>query len=187
MNKTATGKEQRKSFIKEIIVVVLIALAISCFLKFFIMDSRMVPTPSMYPTIHVGDRVLVNKLAYFGDRSPQRGDIVVFVGPADSGVDGDLLKRVLGLPGEKIEVHDKKVYINDQPLTEDYLAEEPYYDFGPVIVPEGYYFMMGDNRNQSADSHYWQDPFISKKDIKGKAFVRYWPFNRISVLEKAVY
>ncbi|MGI5891949.1 MAG: signal peptidase I [Bacillota bacterium] len=175
-------KKKSSSIIKEMIIIIVLALVIAFVIKGFIIDSRIVPTPSMYPTVHVGDRVLMNRLAYIGDSTPQRGDIVVFTGPEDAGVDGDLLKRVIGLPGDVVEVKNNQVYINNEPYQEDYLAEIPTYEYGPVKVPSGHYFMMGDNRNKSADSHYWQDPFIDESAIKGKVFLLYWPLERLAVI-----
>jgi len=92
---------------------------------------------------------------------------------------------VVGLPGDKVQVTDGVVFVNDQPLDEPYINQEPNYNFGPVTVPEGSLFVLGDNRNNSFDSHAWG--FVPMKNIKGRAFFMYWPFDRIGLIEKTVY
>lgn len=173
---------KRANNVRDMIIIIILALAIAFAVKNFVLDSMVVPTASMYPTVHIGDRILMNRLSYIGDNPPQRGDIVVFKAPADADVNGDLLKRIIGEPGDLIEVKNSHVYINGDPYEEGYLAETIDYEYGPVTVPEGQYFMLGDNRNLSADSHYWQDPFIPAEDIKGKAFLCYWPLDRIALI-----
>lgn len=163
-------------FVKEAVSTVIIAGLITLVLKLYLFDNRIIPTSSMYPTIYAGDMILVNKLVYRFN-TPERGDIIVFKPDAEVGKD-DLLKRVIGLPGEKIEVKDQKVYINDQVLKESYLNEAPQYNYGPIQVPEGHLFVLGDNRNLSFDSHLWPEPFLDISSVKGKAFFRYWPLKR---------
>ncbi|MCL2677867.1 MAG: signal peptidase I [Clostridiales bacterium] len=162
------------SLAKDLIIIILAALLIAFVLQAFVFDTRIVPTGSMEPTINKNDRFFNFKLAYLFS-GPRRGDIVVFSPPAELGESDDLLKRVIGLPGETVEVKDHKVYINDEPLDEPYLVVLPDYTFGPVTVPEGCYFMLGDNRNSSVDSHLWDDPFVARKNIKGKIVLRFWP------------
>lgn len=169
-----------KGFLKETVSSIAIAVLIAAAIKIFLIDNRIIPTSSMYPTIHVGDMVLVNKTAYYFN-SPQRGDIVVFKPPAEVGKD-DLIKRVIGLPGETVEVHDQKVFIDGRLLVEDYLNEAPQYQFGPVTIPKGCIFVLGDNRNESFDGHRWPVPFLKISSVKGKAFFRYWPPKRIGSL-----
>ena len=170
-----------KSLLKEVLSTVLIAALIATAIKIFIVDNRIIPSSSMYPTIYVGDMLLVNKTAYYFS-SPDRGDIIVFRPDKEIG-QKDLIKRVIGLPGETVEVRDNKVFIDNIVLEEDYLDEPPQYVFGPVKVPPGCLFVLGDNRNMSIDSHQWPNPFLSIDSVKGKAFFRYWPPNRIGSLQ----
>ena len=122
-----------------------------------------------------GDRLIGNRLAYLNS-DPERGDIVIFLYPDN---EKELfIKRVIGLPGDTVTVKQGKVYINnsDIPLDESaYVVTTPLGDFGPFKVPEGAYFMMGDNRNNSMDSRYWNQPYVYKDKILGKAWMRYWP------------
>lgn len=170
-------------FFKEMFSILLISILIAVVIKAFIVDSRTVPSASMYPTIHVGDKVLINKFIYhFTDI--KTGDIIVFSPPDFLDMKSDLIKRVIGTPGDTVEVkRNDKVYVNGLPLDEPYLSAPPLYDFGPVTVPEGKLLVLGDNRNGSEDSHKWPDPFFPIENVKGKAFVRYWPLNRIGTLK----
>ena len=168
------------SRVKDFIIVIVCALAIAFLIKGFLIDSRIIPSASMEPTIEEGDRVLMWRLAYAFGGEPERGDIVVFSAPEELNEKSDLIKRVIGLPGETVEIKNGAVYIDGEMLAEDeYQHDTPHYDYGPVTVPEDCYFMLGDNRNNSIDSHEWQDPFISIDDIKGQAFFRYWPLSRL--------
>lgn len=173
----------RKTMLKQIIEVlkiVVIAFAISWGLRATVVDARVVPTPSMVPTIQINDRLLVDKISYrFSDI--HRGDVVVFHPPSYVDQSGfDYVKRVIGLPGDRIEIKDGKVFINDSELNEPYEKEKPDYTYGPIVVPEETYFVMGDNRNQSNDSHYWG--VLAKKNIIGKVCIRYWPLDRLGKL-----
>lgn len=183
-NSRPTGKAKAKaakkgSLLKDTLVIIISAVALAMLLKTFIVDTRWVPTTSMIPTIEISDRLIVSKLSYAFGHTPERGDIVVFKPPAELGESSDLVKRVIGLPGDTIQVTGGLVYINGAPYEEDYLAEQPTYEFGPVTVPEDSYLVLGDNRNPSYDSHRWQNPYIPASDIKAKAICRYWPLNRI--------
>jgi signal peptidase I len=146
----------------------------------FVAEARYIPSGSMLPTLQINDRLIVDKLSYrFND--PQRGDIVVFAPtPAleKQNFHDAFIKRVIGLPGEKIQVKGGRVYVNDQPLREDYIGqnERPQYEWGPQVVPQGSYLVLGDNRNNSYDSHYWG--FVPRDKIIGRAVVRFWPPNR---------
>ncbi|MCI8359934.1 MAG: signal peptidase I [Clostridiales bacterium] len=151
---------------------ILAALLIAFLLTQFVIVNATVPTGSMMDTIQKKDRLIGLRFAYwFGD--PKRGDIVIF--DAVDFPDEHLLKRVIGLPGETVEGRDGRVYIDGQPLEEPYAREAIQEDFGPFQVPADSYFMMGDNRNDSLDSRFWEHPYVPKKDILGKAVLRYWP------------
>ncbi|MCL2817180.1 MAG: signal peptidase I [Clostridiales bacterium] len=171
-------------FVKDFGVIILSALVMAFLLQAFVFDTRFVPTASMHPTVAEGDRLINNKLTYRFS-GPKRGDIVVFAPPAELEKSDDLLKRIIGLPGETVEIKDGKVYINDEPLDEPYITEAyaPKYTFGPATVPEGHYFVLGDNRNNSKDSHEWEDPFLPRENIKGKVWLRFEPFERFGAVK----
>ena len=161
---------------------VAIALAIALFVRIFIAEPRFIPSPSMVPTLAVGDRLLVEKVSY-RLHSPQQGDIAVFEPPPQLQEYGYLpsqafIKRVIGLPGQTVQVTQRKVYVDGQPLVEPYLAAPPDYEMPPVQVPPGSLFMMGDNRNDSNDSHVWG--FLPVQNVIGRAAFRFWPLEKIS-------
>ncbi len=148
-------------------------------------QSFFIPSGSMLPTLQIDDRLMVDKLSYrFQD--PQRGDIVVFSPPeaakAACGLpenfDDVFIKRIVGLPGDRVEIRGGTTLINDQPLSEPYRAEAPRYDWGPKTVPAGSYLVLGDNRNNSCDGHAWG--FVPRDRLVGKAAVRFFPFDRVS-------
>lgn len=148
---------------------------------FFVGQSRQIPTGSMEPTIQIGDRVWTDKLFLrFGEI--HRGDIVVFDPPPPVESDYPYIKRVIGLPGETVEVKGGQVLINGQPLDESYIAEAPNYHWGPMQIPAGEYFVMGDNRNASNDSHIWG--LLKRDRITARAVFRFWPFDRAGKLER---
>jgi signal peptidase I len=148
-------------------------------IRAFVAEARYIPSGSMEPTLLINDRLIVDKISYRFD-NPQRGDIVVF-DPTEAlekmNFHDAFIKRVIGLPGETVEVKGGRVYVDDQPLREKYIADEPNYQYGPVKVPEGQYLVLGDNRNNSYDSHYWG--FVPRPKIIGRAIVRFWPPNRV--------
>jgi len=157
------------------------ALLVAFLIKTFLLQAFYIPSLSMYPTLKVNDRVLVNKLSY--DVHPvHRGDVVVFKSPPNEGADiKDLIKRVIGLPGETVESADGHILINGKALDEPYLKDGVF--TGPVektVVPPGRYWVMGDNRPNSKDSRYFGT--IPKSLIIGRAFVRVWPVNALSLL-----
>ncbi|MDR1559087.1 MAG: signal peptidase I [Clostridiales bacterium] len=163
------------SWTKTIVAAVVFAL---CITQFVIVNAK-VPTGSMMDNIMPNDRIVAFRLSYINSE-PERFDIVVFYFPDDR---KDLyVKRVIGLPGETVTIRAGKVYINDDPvpLDDSFVRTKPYEeDFGPVTVPEDSYFMMGDNRNNSADSRVWINKYVVKKDILGKVLFRYFPNFRI--------
>lgn len=180
-----TGQDKKKKLMNELIedvVLVAVVLVVVFVIKHFVMINAVIPSASMENTIMTGDRIFGNRLTYtFGD--PERGDIVIFKYPDN---EKELfIKRVIGLPGEKVEIRDGMVYINDseEPLEEDYLRETPVGDFGPYYVPEGSYFMLGDNRNYSKDSRLWEHPYVARDKILAKAAVRYYPLDSIGMIE----
>ncbi|MFZ1024876.1 MAG: signal peptidase I [Limnoraphis robusta] len=152
-------------------------------IRTFVAEARYIPSGSMLPTLEINDRLIIDKLGYkFQD--PDRGDVVVF-SPTDqlkTQYKDAFIKRIIGLPGETVEVRDGLVFVNGQPLTEKYIAEEPQYNWGPETVPEDQYLVLGDNRNNSYDSHYWG--FVPRDHIIGRAVVRFWPPNRVGGLDE---
>jgi signal peptidase I len=162
-----------KKILKEIaswILVFVIAFAISQFVTKVIILEVEIPSGSMEKTIKVGDRVIALRLAYLFD-NPKRGDIIVFPFPDDESK--DYIKRIIGLPGDTVEGKAGYVYINGERLTETYVTSLLDSDFGPYVVPKGSYFMMGDNRNVSEDSRYWENKFVLRGKIKGKAIFKF--------------
>lgn len=173
-----------KDLIKETLQIIIIAFLLAMILRTFIVEGRIIPSGSMLPTLQLQDRVMVNKFVYYF-KEPQRGEIVVFRPPEALNAKLDYIKRVVGLPGEKVEIKNNTVYIDDRPLEEPYLIEELNYEFGPVTVPEDSLFVLGDNRNSSFDSHMW-NAWLKRDHIKGKAFLIYWPLNHLQLLEREV-
>lgn len=178
--------EKKISVIKEICSWVLtfaVAIALALVLKNFVIINATVPTGSMEHTIEPGDDLFGLRLTYrFSD--VKRGDIIIFRFPDDE--TQKYVKRVIGLPGEKVTINEGKVYIDDSetPLEEPYLKEEWIRAAGPLEyeVPAGCYFVMGDNRNDSYDSRYWVSTYVSTEQIIGKAYMIYYPFARFGSL-----
>lgn len=168
-----------KETIWEYVKTILIAIVLGMLLRTFVIDARYVPTTSMVPTIQPNDRLLVNKFLYHFT-APKRGDIVVFKPPEKIHPQGDFVKRVIGLPGERIKVENGYVYVNGKKLDEPYINERPTYNMEEVTVPAGHVLVLGDNRNYSLDGHVWG--FLEISSIKGKAFLRFWPANRIGLM-----
>lgn len=180
-------KKAKPNPIREILEIIIPAFLLFLFIHTFIAEARFVPSPSMVPAIELGDRFLVEKVAY-RFRQPQRGEIVVFHPPQraktvaeqmGSPLGNDFIKRIIALPGEEVAVRDGRVFINGKVLEEPYISEErrPFYEVKPMTVPENHYWMLGDNRNNSFDSHYWG--FVPRKNIVGRAVWRFWPIPRM--------
>jgi len=181
------GKERRKSLVREYAEVLIISLVLAFFTRALVVQAFRIPTGSMEQTLLVGDYLLVNKFLYgakvpFLDlrlpaiRGPRRGDIIVFQSPTQR---KDFIKRCVAIEGEVVELRDNVVYINGEPLEELYTHFEgrPHKaNYGPVKVPEGYVFVLGDNRNNSQDSRYWG--MLDIDLIKGKAMVLYFSWNK---------
>lgn len=170
-----------KSKIREIIefcTPIVIAVVIAIILKTLVFANAVVPTGSMLNTIQEGDRIIASRLAYINE-DPQRYDVVIFKYPDDE--TQPFVKRIIGLPGETVEVVEGTVYVTKTDgetiqLDDSFVTvDEPTGDFGPYEVPEGCYFMMGDNRNNSWDSRYWDNKFVSEDKIIGKVMFRYFP------------
>jgi len=164
--------------VKTVGVSLLLALGV----RVVVAEPRYVPTGSMEPTIQANDRVLIDKITY-RVANPKRGDIIVFAAPQallNQNLRDDLIKRVIGLPGETVEVKQGWVYINRQPLAEDYIASPPEYHWGPDVVPANSYLVLGDNRNDSYDSHFWG--YVPRDRIIGRAMLRFYPFQRLGLV-----
>ena len=173
---------------------IVLALALALFIRTFFVQAFKIPSGSMIPTLLVGDHILVNKFIYgvrnpitrelwIKGKTPERKDVIVFIFPKNRKL--DFIKRVIGLPGDVIEIHNKQVFINGTPLDEPYVIHtdpnilpreiSPRDNFGPVRVPPGHLFVMGDNRDQSNDSRFWG--FVPIRDVKGKAFIIYFSWD----------
>jgi signal peptidase I len=189
----------KKSTAREYFESIVIAVILALFIRTFVVQAFKIPTGSMEENLLIGDHLLVNKFV-FGPTATglerkllpigtiKRGDVIVFKYPEEP--DRDFIKRVIGLPGETVEVREKKVYVNGQPLDEPYVHflqppstnsefhETTSFDvrerYGPVTVPPNQYFVMGDNRDNSQDSRYWG--FLPRENVKGKALVIYWSY-----------
>lgn len=186
--------EARKIF-REILEVIIPAVLLFLVIRTFLFEARYVPSPSMHPSIMTWDRFLVEKVSY-RFRAPRRGEIVVFRPPdralrmmeetnfpGGAGKAQDFIKRIIGLPNETVWIREGTVYIDGKPLVEPYISpdRQPFYEYGPVEIPEGHYLMLGDNRNNSWDSHNWG--FVPKENIIGRAFWRFWPLNRLGTIK----
>lgn len=173
---------------------IIIALLLALIVRAFVVQAFKIPSGSMIPTLLIGDHILVSKFAYdvkvpiidkvvWHRADPERKDVVVFKYPLDP--DKDFIKRVIGLPGDKIVIRDKRVYVNDKELAEPYIQHtdsrilppdaSPRDNLGPIRIPPHSLFVMGDNRDESYDSRFWK--FVDFSALKGKAFIIYWSWN----------
>jgi signal peptidase I len=184
-----------KSKLREYIEAILLAIVIAFFIRTFVIQAYKIPSGSMKPTLQIGDHILVTKFNY-GVRiplirstlipigKPARGDIVVFIYPEDRSK--DFIKRLIGLPGDTIEIRDKKILLNGLPWSDAHGVYvdnlmipgnvQPRDNFGPVTVPPDSIFVMGDNRDESYDSRFWG--FVPMKEVLGKALIIYWSWNQ---------
>jgi signal peptidase I len=189
----------RKSVVREYFESIVIAVILALFVRTFVVQAFKIPTGSMENNLLIGDHLLVNKLVFgpsasrieralLPERDIRRGDIIVFKYPEDR--ERDFIKRVIGLPGETLEVKDKRVYINGKRIDEPYVhfleppqgaaafSEVTSYDlrerYGPITIPADKYFVMGDNRDNSQDSRYWG--LLPRDDVKGRAVMIYWSY-----------
>lgn len=178
--------DRMRYFMKEWVEPIIIAIILALIIRTFIVQAFKIPTGSMRPTLIEGDRILVNKFIY-KFKEPQRGDVIVFRAPEDK--KKDFIKRLIGLPGENIEISNGTILINDKAVGESSIIKERYYynrgDFGKkdtaLEVPESAYYALGDNSISSRDSRYWG--FVPKEYLKGKAFLIYWPPTRIRLIK----
>jgi signal peptidase I len=196
---TFVVKEFKKSTVREYFESIVIAVILALFIRTFVVQAFKIPTGSMEENLLIGDHLLVNKFVFGPTETAlerkllpvgtiKRGDILVFKYPVEP--DRDFIKRVIGLPGDTVELREKRVYINGKALDEPYvhflqppgseseLHEVTSFDvrerYGPVTVPANQYFMMGDNRDNSQDSRYWG--FMPRENVKGKALLIYWSY-----------
>lgn len=192
-----TRKTGHKSAVRDWTEALFVAAILALIIRTFVVQAFKIPSGSMEDTLLIGDHLLVNKFIYglqvpgvdgrfLAIREPQRSDIVVFEFPEDRDKSfwkrRDFIKRIIGLPGDTVEIRDKKVYVNGQLFV---VPEEIYKDgtllpggrdnMPPIKVPAGHYFMMGDNRDRSYDSRFWG--FVTKDEIKGLAFIKYWSWD----------
>ena len=184
--KNRRAKHPTQYAVLDWVIVIAVALAVALIINFFIIVNSTVPTGSMETTIMSGSRMLGFRVAYlFGE--PKRGDIIIFRYPDDPSQ--FFVKRVIGLPGETVEIIKGVTYINGKELEEDYINPDYHLmdleneNYGPYEVPEDSYFMMGDNRGNSKDSRRWVNTYVHKDAIIGKAWLCYWPFSDFGVLK----
>ncbi len=176
-----TQTTELEQALRELLEVILLTLILFFTLRAVLINFR-ISGSSMLPTLHDGEYVFVYRLAYWR-HPPQRGDIIVFRYPLNP--KRTLIKRVIGLPGETVSVHNGQVYINGHPLPEDYILASPQYTAAPVTVGPDEVYVLGDNRNNSNDSHAWG--LLKQNMIVGKAVFRFWPLGRVGILSHARY
>lgn len=158
-----------KNILKQWVPSFVLALAVSLLVRTYVVEAMEVPSGSMLPTIQIHDRVVVEKLLRISKL--EHGDLVVFHPPIPGQEDERFVKRLIGLPGDMIEVKDGSLYRNGEKVEEPYFSGRMNYSYGPVTVPEENYFFLGDNRNDSYDSHAWPTPFVKKEKLVGKVLV----------------
>jgi signal peptidase I len=170
---------KRRSIVRELLETAVLTIAIFLVVRVALQNFK-VEGESMFPNLHNGEYILVNKIDYML-HSPQRGDIIVFRAVNAGQPDKDFIKRVIGLPGDTVEVKNNAVYIDGKPLHESYIDAQnaPHYTFPKATVPASDYFVLGDNRNNSQDSHLWR--WLQRKYIIGKAWISYWPPSELHI------
>lgn len=168
---------KKSNFFNEWIVPIVIAVVLAFLINKFLIFKVKIPSESMVPTLNVGDRLFVTRV--YNLEKLERGDIIVFYSEEK---DEDMIKRLIGLPGDEIVIKDGIVTVNGETLEEDYIGTADSYN-GEFKVPEGKYFFLGDNRYWSLDSRYWDDPYIDGSQIKGKAQIKVYPWKDFGKIE----
>jgi signal peptidase I len=175
--------EKEENPLVELVKTLLSAAVLAFGIRSCVAEARFIPSESMLPTLEIDDRLIIEKISY-RFRKPERGDVVVF-SPTEALQEQNyreaFIKRVIGLPGDVVEVKDGKVYVNSQQLTEKYILDAPNYNYGPIKVPSDRYLVFGDNRNNSYDSRYWG--FVPLENLIGRAAIRFWPLDRLGPLD----
>lgn len=171
--KEKINKDKKGSFLSEWIIPILSAIILAILINKFLVFKVLIPSESMVPTLNVNDRLFVTRV--YNLEKLERGDILVFYSEE---YQKSLIKRLIGLPGDKIKIEEGIVYVNGEKLEEDYLGKKDKLS-GEYEVPEGKYFFLGDNRLESQDSRYWANPYIDGDDITGKAKLKVYPLDEI--------
>ncbi len=195
--KNQTSSIKKKSAVREWVESILVAFILAVIIRTFVVQAFKIPTGSMRPTLMEGDLILVNKFIYGAKvpftqlqlpaiRQPKRGDVVVFIYPEDN--KKDFIKRLIGLPGDVVEIKNGTIYINDKPLLDPMFNQRYYYNRGDfateskkITVPKDSFFVLGDNSASSKDSRYWG--YVPRQNVLGKAILIYWPPNRIRIIK----
>ena len=170
-------KVKVKSIINDWIIPIVMAIIISVIINKFLLFSITIPSGSMIPTINIDDRLFATRV--YNKEKLERGEIVIFYSHE---FQESMIKRLIGLPGDKIEIKDGIVFVNGEELIEDYILDKGNFS-GYFEVPEKSYFFLGDNRLNSRDSRAWINPYINEEDIEGKAQLRIYPFNKIGIVK----
>ena len=188
---------QEENVVVEIVKTLVTAAILAFGIRTFVAEARYIPSESMQPTLEINDRLIIEKISY-RFRTPQRGDVVVFRPTEElrkQGYKEAFIKRVIGLPGDTVEVKNDKVFVNGKELPEKYIfvpenipgiKPRPQRPYGPTKVPDDQYLVLGDNRNNSLDSRSWG--FVPRENLIGRATVRFWPLQRLGSLDqKPIY
>jgi len=194
-NESTDAAPKKKGALRENIEAIIVAVILALFIRTFVVQAFKIPSGSMKNTLLIGDHILVNKFIYgvkapffqktiIPIKNPQRGDIIVFEFPEDPSK--DFIKRVIGLPGDVVEIRKKKLFVNGKAIKDAHSIHkdpkmfpaqlQPRDNLGPITVPEGKLFVMGDNRDFSYDSRFWG--FVDLLAVKGKAFIIYWSWDK---------
>jgi signal peptidase I len=176
-NQVKDKDNHKGNFFTDWIIPIAAAIVIAFLINKFLIFKVLIPSESMVPTLNVGDRLFVTRV--YNLNKLKRGEILVFY---SNELQESLIKRLIGLPGDKIKIEDGEVYVNGEKLEEDYIGTEDKFN-GEYEVPEGKYFFLGDNRLISKDSRYWENPYVDGEDIDGKAQIKVYPFNDFGKLK----